>query len=234
MSKPTCRGKLVSAWKLRISAAGLLSSIKWKSACFRSVTRLPVLSVTVNTTFTSIDAHADAREYGSSRLVRWNFDRRISARQDSEPRALFRLEMPAIAAASCRFRDPGPQSPAHSSTTAAHRADACLVKKFCRKDAPYSSFNYIRTGWKGAASDARKVREQPTLPISSRNSCNSSGNSLFSAIASSPRMLELQLGRVQEISLQKRHCRFPACLGWSSIHRISHHWMPIAATCTRI
>src|SRR5271157_836470 len=54
ISSPTCKGRLVSAWKLRISSGGLLSSITRKSLCFISVTRLPCLSVTVNTTLTSL------------------------------------------------------------------------------------------------------------------------------------------------------------------------------------
>src|SRR5580658_10488030 len=54
ISKPTCSGKFASARKLRISTAGLRSSTMWKSFCFKSVTRLPCLSVTVKTTFTSL------------------------------------------------------------------------------------------------------------------------------------------------------------------------------------
>src|ERR1700757_4450722 len=53
MSNPTCSGRLVSAWKLRICSGGLLSSTTRKSACFRSVMRRPFLSVTVKTTLTS-------------------------------------------------------------------------------------------------------------------------------------------------------------------------------------
>src|ERR1700676_2492890 len=54
ISSPTCSGRFASAWKLRISWGGLLSSSTRKSACFRSVMRRPCLSVTVKTTFTSL------------------------------------------------------------------------------------------------------------------------------------------------------------------------------------
>ncbi len=54
MSNATCNGRLVSAWKLRSSAGGLLSSTNLKSSCFKSVMCLPCLSVTVNTTLTSL------------------------------------------------------------------------------------------------------------------------------------------------------------------------------------
>ncbi len=54
ISRPTWSGRLVSAWKLRIISGGLLSSRTRKSFCLRSVMRRPCLSVTVNTTFTSL------------------------------------------------------------------------------------------------------------------------------------------------------------------------------------
>src|SRR5579863_7322509 len=55
ISSPTSRGKLVSARKLRICSTGRLSSRTWKSVCFNSVICLPCLSVTLNTTFTSLE-----------------------------------------------------------------------------------------------------------------------------------------------------------------------------------
>src|ERR1700688_4930092 len=73
ISKPTCSGRFASARKLRISAAGLLSSIIRKSFWLRSMMRLPCLSVTVNTTFTSlvpilIFGNSPASEPGSSEV----------------------------------------------------------------------------------------------------------------------------------------------------------------------
>src|SRR5579863_8552327 len=55
INSPTCKGRLLSARKLRTCSTGRLSSNTRKSVCFSSVICLPCLSVTVNTTFTSLE-----------------------------------------------------------------------------------------------------------------------------------------------------------------------------------
>src|ERR1700733_14460862 len=224
ISKPTCSGKFVSAWKLRISVAGLLSSTMRKSACFRSVTRLPCLSVTVNTTLTSL---VPTRIFGRSPFSapEWEF---CSAELDG---ACKTWEGDGDCADGVD-RDAAGEAcaPPHSRMTnitseiAAHFAteffgNACIVKMprmwlfIISATAPDSFlFSQGRSAILSVFHLPQKLAQFVGQLTFECNRHSGSG------------MPELQLGRMQKIPWQSDHCRLTLRLFWRSIHRIPHHW----------